>query len=138
MQIRLVYYSRSLRDMSLMDIQNILRVARENNAAQNICGMLSYESQWFLQALEGDRDTVNELFLEIADDPRHDGVVIIGYEYIDQPMFSNWQMGYAANSGVINETLKEFGMETFMPAKMNIEQAKEFLARLSEQQQEAA
>ena len=138
MQIRLVYYSRSLRDMSLMDIQNILKVARENNAEQNICGMLSYESQWFLQALEGDRETVNELFLEIADDPRHDGVIIIGYEYIDQPMFSNWQMGYAANSGVINETLKEFGMETFLPAEMNIEQAKEFLARLAEQQQEAA
>lgn len=138
MPIRLVYYSRALRDMSLQDIQDILTTARANNADQNICGMLCYESNWFLQALEGDRETVNELFLEIADDARHDDVVIISYEYIDRCVFPSWHMGYAANSGAITELLTSFGLTDFEPVKLSAPQALEFLQTMANQQQEKA
>jgi hypothetical protein len=138
MTIRLVYYSRALRDMSLQDIQNILTTARANNSDQDICGMLCYESNWFLQALEGDRDTVNELFLEIADDVRHEDVVIISYDYIDECIFPNWHMGYAANSGAVTEMLQSFGLTRFEPEKLDPEQALAFLQNMSGQQQLAA
>ena len=138
MTIRLVYYSRALRDMSLQDIQNILTTARGNNSDQDICGMLCYESNWFLQALEGDRETVNELFLEIADDVRHEDVVIISYSYIDECIFPDWHMGYAANSGAVTDMLQSFGLDRFEPEKLTPEQALEFLQNMSGQQQLAA
>jgi len=139
MPVRLVYYSRALRDMSLQDIQNILSTARHNNAELEICGMLCYESNWFIQALEGDRDEVNELYLEIADDPRHDNIVIISYDYVDSCIFPNWHMGYASNSGLVNQMLTQFGMETLDPEQLTAAQALEFLTTMSSQQdQEAA
>ena len=138
MTIRLVYYSRALRDMSLQDIQDILTIARENNADQDICGMLCYESNWFLQALEGDREVVNELFLEIADDVRHDDVVIISYQYIDECIFPNWHMGYSANSGAVSDMLTSFGLSSFTPEKLQPDQALEFLQTMSAQQHQDA
>ena len=138
MDIRLIYYSRALRDMSLLDIQNILNTARLNNVEQSVCGMLCYEAQWFLQALEGERDSVNELFLEIADDARHDDVVIISYEYIESRVFPQWNMGYSANTGAVTALLKRFELTRFEPDKLAPAQALEFLQYMSDQQQEAA
>ncbi len=138
MQIRLTYYSRALRDMALRDIQDILNAARDNNASLDICGMLAYESQWFLQALEGDRDAVNELFLEIADDPRHEDIVICSYEYIEQPVFQDWRMGYAANSGAVAEALRQFGLRDFDPTQMRPDQALDFLVAMSQRHEHAA
>ena len=133
-QVRLVYYSRALQDMSLGDIQDILQTARQNNQQQDICGMLCYESRWFLQVLEGERNAVNELFLEIADDPRHDDVVIISYDYVDKREFANWQMGYAGSSGNFAEILGKFGLDHFSPADMQPSQGLEFLRMMSAQQ----
>ncbi len=139
MTIRLVYFSRALRDMSLQDIQDILTTARTNNSDQDICGMLCYESNWFLQALEGDREAVNELFLEIADDVRHDDVVIISYAQVDECIFPNWHMGYSANSGAVTGMLATFGLDRFEPDKLSPDQALQFLQHMSDQQaQEAA
>lgn len=138
MPIRLIYYSRALNKMSLQDIQNILTSARTNNSDQGVCGMLCYESNWFLQTLEGERDTVNEIFLEIADDVRHDDVVIISYEYIEECIFPNWHMGYAANSGTVADLLKSFGHSKFEPENLTPEQALMFLQTMSNQQQDEA
>lgn len=138
MDIRLVYYSRALRDMSLQDIQNILVTARSNNAEHEICGMLCYESHWFLQALEGDRDDVNELFLEIAEDTRHDDVIIVSYDYINNRLFPQWNMGYSANAGAVTNLLKSFELTRFDPEQLTPDQALLFLQTMSAQQQNAA
>ncbi len=137
-QIRLLYYSRALQDMSLGDISNILQTARSNNQSKDICGMLCYESRWFLQVLEGEREVVNELFLEIADDPRHDDVVIISYDYVDTREFQSWQMGYAGSAGNFSELLQEFGLSKFSPDEMSPAQGFEFLKMMSAHQNENA
>ncbi|MGE0484577.1 MAG: BLUF domain-containing protein [Gammaproteobacteria bacterium] len=138
MPVRLIYCSRAARDMSLQDIQNILRTARANNDKLGICGMLSYQSRWFLQVLEGPRAEVNALFLDIAEDPRHDAVTIIAYEYVDEPLFGDWRMGYAADGGAVGHLLHEFGMERFEPLVMSPLQALRFLHELSTAQELAA
>jgi hypothetical protein len=134
-QVRLVYFSQSTRAMSLQDIQNILATARENNQGLGICGMLSYEHNYFLQALEGDRDVVNELYLEIAEDPRHDDIQILSYEEITEPVFGNWQMGFAPASEHFYELLNEVGTSRFDPTEFSAQQGLEFLVRLSKIQQ---
>mgnify|MGYP000002885847 FL=1 len=133
MLIRLTYLSRATRDMNLQDIQNILTVARDNNQSIDICGMLCYDQRYFLQTLEGERDEVNELFLDIADDPRHDDVVIVGYEYIDATTFGAWDMGFAPASDEFYQLLNEVGQNTFDPREFSPEQAVTFLSKLSKQ-----
>jgi len=132
MNVRLVYFSVATRDMSLLDVQQILDVARPNNDSLHICGMLCYEQRYFLQALEGERSEVNELYLSIAEDARHDEVVIISYEEIDQPMFTEWQMGFAPASDHFYSLLSELGQNQFEPSELTAKQAITFLQRLSQ------
>ena len=113
--VRLIYYSSASANLSLTDIKAILTTARENNQHQDICGMLCYDNQYFLQALEGDREVVSELFVTIAEDPRHDDVVIVSYDYIDEATFNSWQMGYAGSNSLLSTLLGKLKMSQFEP-----------------------
>ena len=90
-----------------------------------------YEQQYFLQALEGERSAVNELYLDIADDPRHDEITIISYEEITAPIFKQWKMGYAGGSAEFTKLLKEMGQTEFLPETMSPRQAFQFLQHLA-------
>ncbi len=136
--IRLVYHSKTLRDMSLDDIQSILESARANNSDLGICGMLCYESRWFLQVLEGERSAVSELFLDIADDPRHDEIEIVSFEYIDEPQFADWRMGYAADTAHFAAALAECNLSVFEPPELEPEVSLDLLLHLSRSQAEAS
>ena len=135
-QVRLIYFSKATRDMSLADLKSILDVARENNAGQGICGMLCYENRYFLQALEGPRDEVNELYLDIIDDPRHDEAIIVSYDEIGSAMFPSWTMGYSAGSAKFSEILKSLNQIEFKPHEMTAEQTKDFLSSMAGHQTE--
>ncbi len=134
--VRLVYFSRASKEMSLAELKSILEVARKNNSSLGICGMLSYDKSYFLQALEGEREEVNELYLDIADDPRHDEITIISYQEIEQPVFREWQMGYAGSSAEFNKLMKQLGQDDFSPDEMTADQAYQFLVHLSQNQQD--
>jgi len=134
--VRLIYYSRASKEMSLTDLKSILETARANNDSIDVCGMLCYDKQYFLQALEGERETVNELYLDISDDPRHDEVVIISYEEVSAPIFPKWQMGYAGSSAQFTALLKELGQVDFTPSDMSPEQASHLLEKMSAYQSE--
>lgn len=136
-KIRLAYFSKAQREMSLDDIQSILNTARENNAASGISGMLCYESKWFLQVLEGERSVVTELFIDIADDPRHDEISLVSMDYFEEPKFRDWQMGYVASAVYFEQALKECGLSSFEPGEMSPEVCLELLQRLSEMQNDA-
>lgn len=133
-QIRLIYFSRATRDMTLADLKSILEIARDNNTGLGICGMLCYENRYFLQALEGERSKVNELYLDIIDDPRHDEAIIVSYEEIQTSMFEDWTMGYAASSAQFASMLQELKQQEFEPADMSHEQALSFLQEMAKHQ----
>jgi hypothetical protein len=122
--------------MSLADLKSILDAARKNNSEMEVCGMLCYDKLYFLQALEGEREVVNELYLDIAEDPRHDQVTIISYQEVDKPSFSQWQMGYAGSSAAFASLLKELGQEDFSPDAMTQAQCLSFLSKMSGSQTE--
>lgn len=134
--VRLLYYSRASREMSLADLKDILSTARSNNDEIDVCGMLCYDQQYFLQALEGERDAVNELYLDIADDARHDEIVIVSYNEIDKCIFPHWQMGYSGSSTEFEGLLKELDQITFNPSVMSVEQVFNFLKAMSMNQSE--
>jgi hypothetical protein len=58
-----------------------------------VTGVLCFSGGVFLQALEGGRSAVNQLYLKIAADTRHRDVVLLSYEEIGERRFAGWSMG---------------------------------------------
>lgn len=93
---RLLYLSKStLADgvkTRLEQLTDILTVARETNRKKNITGALAYDGEYFMQALEGEREVVWELFVSIFSDKRHTDVTLVEFVEIPERLFGNWYM----------------------------------------------
>lgn len=93
MLVRLLYASRAADSQSPEATDAILAQSRSHNPACGITGILCYGGGIFLQALEGGRMAVNELYAHILKDPRHKDVVLLSYEEISERSFGGWTMG---------------------------------------------
>ena len=100
MLVRLLYASRAT-DVSPKTIEAILAQSRAHNTANGITGILCYGAGTFLQAIEGGRHAVNELYGHILRDERHKDVVLLHYEEILERRFGGWTMGQV-NLGKLN------------------------------------
>jgi hypothetical protein len=93
MLVRLLYVSRALEGETALDVQSIMDTARDHNVNNGITGILCYGGGIYLQALEGGRRQVNELYNHIVKDKRHRDVVLLHYEEISERRFGSWTMG---------------------------------------------
>lgn len=93
MLVRLIYASRAADPQSSEATDGILAQSRLHNPASGITGVLCYGGGVFLQALEGGRGPVNELYGHIIRDPRHKDVVLLNYDEISERSFGGWTMG---------------------------------------------
>lgn len=100
--MRLVYYSeyQIVRGQvsALGQLTSILRSANRNNRAHEITGALIFDDLWFIQALEGDRETVWQTFQRICQDERHSNVVLAEMREVKERQFANWWMGLATRN----------------------------------------
>jgi hypothetical protein len=103
MLVRLLYASRAL-DAASAEIESILAQSRQGNPGLGITGILCYGGGIFLQAIEGGRNAVSELYGHIQRDPRHKDVVLLHYEEISERRFSGWTMGQV-NMSKINASI---------------------------------
>ncbi len=103
MLVRLLYASRAV-DTSAEAIDSILFQSRQSNPACGITGILCYGGDIFLQAIEGGRMAVSELFGHIQKDARHKDVVLLHYEEISERRFGGWTMGQV-NMSRINASI---------------------------------
>ena len=90
----MIYASAATVDFSAEDLHALLEVARKNNKALDVTGMLIYHNGSFLQVLEGEKDVVETLFKHIDKDSRHSNVRILLRGEIDERHFAEWQMGF--------------------------------------------
>jgi len=93
MLVRLLYVSRAVDPNSTQAIDAILASARNHNLSQGITGILCYGGGIFLQAIEGGRNVVSDLYGHIQKDARHKDVVLLHYEEITERRFGGWTMG---------------------------------------------
>jgi hypothetical protein len=93
MLVRLLYASRSAQPLTPETIDAILAASRSKNVAQGITGLLCHSGDIFMQVIEGGRESVNQLYQAIAQDPRHGDVVLLHYEEITERRFAGWTMG---------------------------------------------
>ena len=94
-EIILVYCSVAIRSFDTKDIIDLLTISRKNNEKFGITGMLLYIDETFFQVLEGNKDSLHNLYKKIECDERHTKVVKLIEEPIDKRTFSGWSMGYA-------------------------------------------
>lgn len=103
MLVRLLYASRAI-DPSSDAIDTILSQSRNYNPTCGITGILCYGGGIFLQAIEGGRMPVSELYGHIQRDARHKDVVLLHYEEISERRFGGWTMGQV-NMSKINANI---------------------------------
>ena len=107
MLVRLLYASRAV-DPSAGAIDAILAQSRQFNPLTGITGILCYGGGIFLQAIEGGRMPVSELYGHIQRDPRHKDVVLLHYEEIAERRFGGWTMGQVDASRVNTSILLKY------------------------------
>ncbi len=93
MLVRLLYASRLVDMQSTSATESILAQSKAHNPSSGITGILCYGGGIFLQALEGGRMQVSELYAHIQKDTRHKDVVLLHYEEIMERRFGGWTMG---------------------------------------------
>jgi hypothetical protein len=103
MLVRLLYASRAV-GTTPATIESIMSQSRQHNPSAGITGVLCHGNEIFLQALEGGRIAVSELYGRIQKDTRHKDVVLLHYEEIHERRFGGWTMGQV-NMAKINASV---------------------------------
>ena len=94
MIFQLIYASSAAKLFSPGELFEMLASFREKNLRLKLTGLLLYKQGSFMQAIEGDEDTVRGLYDEIREDPRHHGVSTLAAIGIAERQFPKWSMGF--------------------------------------------
>lgn len=141
--IRLIYSSVARPDLGYDDLRRILENAAIHNEKHGISGILCYSGGAFLQAIEGRRLAVNQLYNKIVKDDRHTDTEILMCEPIEVRSFIDWTMKMVSWDEAYTPKRRELvlrhsGMSVLEPSTMSGVQAHGFLSELAslERQQE--
>ena len=130
---QLLYTSTKSSETGINDIEAILRTARNFNSKNHITGLLCFNKNYFVQILEGDRETVNLLYNRIIKDGRHTKVTLNYFKEIPERNFEQWSMGYIPGSKIIEPiTLKYSGNAEFDPYNMPSESLRNMMVALKD------
>lgn len=91
---QLVYVSAATVPFSDEELEELLAVARANNAASDISGMLLYHDGSFMQVLEGEESVVESVYEKIELDDRHSNATVLVKGPVEDRTFRSWSMGY--------------------------------------------
>ena len=105
---QLVYNSRATYDLAESELGMLLVKAREKNDALNITGVLSYREGSFVQALEGPRIALEQLYQTILEDSRHTDIHTLFQGTVGKREFGSWPMGVYLADGHDAEDLVGF------------------------------
>ena len=92
--IHIVYVSFAKKALSEKQLQDLLKGIRKKNKEKGVTGLLLYNDGSFIQVIEGSEDTIKHLFEVITKDGRHNNIVKLLEEPIENRAFPDWYMGY--------------------------------------------
>lgn len=132
MLIRLIYASEVATTLTPSAVQEIVEKARVTNRRRHVTGALAFDSHAFLQVLEGERETVSEVFCHIAKDSRHRRVQLLESVAVDERLFATWSMGFAAADAHGRDTfLRHSSDDHFAPLNLSAKSALGLLSALT-------
>jgi hypothetical protein len=91
---RIIYVSKATTDLSEKDIRDITDISITRNAKLKLSGFLTYKNHEFLQYLEGSQSSIEEIWVSIQRDPRHNILQSWQYESNGPRYFPDWHMRY--------------------------------------------
>ncbi len=109
MMYTIAYISRAADHMEVGQIKELLEYAGGWNSSNNLKGLLLYNEGNFFQVIEGEKETVVDLYDKIKEDSRHDNLVELFSEPTRDPVFEDYSSRFNL---ITNEydliTLKEY------------------------------
>ena len=108
MLYELLYTSVAKWEMSSLELIELLEQSRKKNLRLNITGLLVYHNGEFMQILEGEKETVLELYDTITNDERHTSVKTFWEDSISERGFSKWAMGFVNTENIELSTIKGY------------------------------
>ena len=96
MTYQIIYSSEAATPMQTDDLEELLDEARRSNSGKGITGALVYAEGIFLQILEGDRLSVQDLMTKIRRDLRHERVTVLREGEVPLATFGDWKMAYVS------------------------------------------
>lgn len=133
---RLIYFSENQLDPTrgsvVAQLSGILSASNRHNAVLGITGALIFDRQWFLQALEGEREKVWRTLKRIEEDDRHSNVVVVEAGLVPTRLFANWWMGLAYRDAETEHEFAAFDRNgRFDPRHMTAATIVDLMVRLS-------
>jgi len=112
---RLIYKSRSRQRIDWDLVRELIKKSEENNQDAGITGVLLATATHFLQVLEGGFEEVNDLFMHIVRDPRHDQVRLIAFDCVESRLYGGWAMHgvgvFDFNQELVEDLIGQYGEE---------------------------
>ena len=90
--IRLIYLSQATQPVDRKVLRDIEATSQVYNQSHNITGLLVATEDQFLQVLEGPRMAINNLYMRIVQDSRHEDCLILAYHKVVRRRFEDWSM----------------------------------------------
>lgn len=87
---------------------DMITVARRRNACLGLTGVLYSDGAYFVQTIEGARESVLETYARIAADPRHAQVTQVHGGPIGKRRFAHWAMALVSESS-LQRALRDLG-----------------------------
>jgi hypothetical protein len=129
-----MYYSKVVPGVSGDGVASILRAARKNNPNEGLTGILYTNGRWFLQILEGPRESVTRMFGILQNDKRHAGVTMVDLKHIEARSFGDWSMALIKSDPAVGEIIKDMtGMDELDPSLLDYDHAHALLMRLGDE-----
>lgn len=110
--LSLTYVSSATELLAVPELLGLLADIRPRNEALGLSGLLLYSGGNVIQVLEGPEDAVESTFATIAADPRHQDVIVMLREPIEERAFPDWSMGFRDVSPVDVQATE--GLNTFL------------------------
>jgi hypothetical protein len=112
---RLIYKSRANQRIDWKLVNDLIAGSEASNLEAGITGVLLATETHFLQVLEGGFDDVNELFMHIVRDPRHEKIQLIAFDCVESRLFGGWAMHgvgiFNFNRKLIDDLIDHYGEE---------------------------
>jgi hypothetical protein len=90
----LIYSSYAVPGLNEEELKSMLVQSRKRNKEHLVTGLLLYFDGKFLQLIEGEKQTIKQLYHNITNDGRHSGVLLLKDGDIDVRYFADWSMGF--------------------------------------------
>lgn len=90
MRYAISYVSTANKDLIDLEVSNIMEGTMKFNRNHDITGILLYNEKNFFQLLEGEKQTVLDLYKIISEDSRHHDII----KFLEKPVFNPSFDGY--------------------------------------------